>query len=121
MTLDELSAWARSRALPVAACVTGKVRPDHLIGEASREELAALVFVLAAAADQAKLRALVAAGGDGRLLPTDRALMLRTAHTEAQRLRRGHQEVPRRLGLLEREYWRTLKRKAAAKGSDRAA
>jgi hypothetical protein len=112
-----LLAWAKSRALPVTSCVTARLRPDHLIGEASREELLALVVVLAEAADPVKLRAVVTATDEGPHL-TDRDWQLRAAHTEATRLRRANLRVPAALQRLEREYWSG--RKNAAKG-ERAA
>lgn len=102
-----LMARARSLAIPVHSCVTARIRPDHLIGEeaASRDELAALVILLAEAADPARLRAVVNATEDGPDV-TDEELRLRTAHAQSGVLRRAGQPVPLRLRLLDSEYRR---------------
>jgi len=60
-----LIARAKSLAIPVASCVAARLRPDHLLRDASRDELAALVIVLAEAADPVVLREVVKAQDDG--------------------------------------------------------
>lgn len=101
-----LIAQAKSRAVPVASCVTAGLRPDHLLSERTWEELAALVIVLAAAADHTKLAAIVAEPDDGKPLPGTREMALRKAHAEVTRLRNHSLPVPQRLLVLEREYQR---------------
>jgi hypothetical protein len=114
-----LIAWAKAKAVPVTSCVTARLHPDHLIGNASRAQLAALVIVLAEAADPGKLRAVAETSDDGRPAITDRALMLRRAHTEFRALSRDGAPVPGRLRILEREYQREARRRQV--GAERAA
>lgn len=94
---------AKSLAIPVASCVAARIRPDHLIGNASWEELAALVVVLAEAADPVRLRAVVDAREDGPDI-TDRDVMLRKAHAHAVALRKAGMAVPVRVRALDNEY-----------------
>lgn len=61
-----LIAAAKSAAVPVASCVAARVPPDHLLEGRSWEELAALVIVLAEAADPVRLRAITEEPEDGR-------------------------------------------------------
>lgn len=101
----ELIAGAKQIAVPVASCVAGGVRPDHLLGGKSRDELLALVVVLAEAVDHGKLNVLVRLPGDEGLTPESlREAMLRRAHTEVWRLREAGQEIPPDLHVLEDEY-----------------
>lgn len=60
-----LIARAKRLAVPVASCVAASVRPDHLLRDASRDELAALVIVLAEGSDPVRLREVCRAGDDG--------------------------------------------------------
>ena len=117
-----LMARARSLAIPVHSCVSARIRPDHLIGPeaASRDELAALVILLAEAVDPARLRAVVAASEDGPDF-TDEDVRLREAHRQVNALRRAGRPVPLRLGALDSRY--RMKRRAAAAeaGDERAA
>jgi hypothetical protein len=116
-----LIAGAKSRAVPVASCVTAGLRPDHLLNERTWEELAALVIVLAAAADHQKLADIVAAPDDGKPLPGARERALRKAHAEVTRYRSRGMPVPQRLLVLEREYQRLHPRPGTAAAAVRAA
>lgn len=117
-----LISWAKRNAVPVHSCVTASLRPDHLIGEASPEQLAALVAVLAAAADPARLRQVTEAPGDVIPVARDRGYVLRYARKEAARLRRAHEPVPREIRRLELEYWQErYRQKIAAREGRRAA
>jgi hypothetical protein len=118
-----LMARARSLAIPVHSCVTARIRPDHLIGReaASRDELAALVILLAEAADPARLRAVVEAVED-ELPAVDEAARLRTAHAQVQALRAAHRRVPAGLRVLDAEYHQRRRRlRGADSGGRRAA
>jgi hypothetical protein len=108
-----LMARARSLAIPVHSCVTARIRPDHLIGRdaASRDELAALVILLAEAADPVRLRAVVNATEDGPDV-TDGELRLREGHAQVNALRRAGRPVPLALRVLDSQYRRG--REAAA-------
>jgi hypothetical protein len=109
-----LIARAKSIAIPVASCVAARVRPDHLIGDLSRDELAALVLVLADAADPVALRAVTQATEDGPDI-TDEDIRLRKAHAHAQALRDAGKAVPARVRALDRQYRvRTDARRMAA-------
>jgi hypothetical protein len=102
-TRAALIAWAKRKAVPVASCVNAGVCPDHLLEGASGHELAALVIVLAAAADPVRLREVLAAGDDGT--PAEVAEeALRWAHAEVRRLRDGGQPIPGPLARLEHRY-----------------
>jgi len=125
MTPEERAALivrAKQLAPPVAACVAARLRPDHLLRDATRDELAALVIVLAEAVDRAVLRVVAAAGEDGPVV-TDRTMLLRRAHREANRLREKGEPVPLRVGVLENEYQEMVRaaRKGAREGRRRAA
>lgn len=114
---DSLIARAKRLATPVVSSVAANIRPDHLIGDASREQLAALVVVLAEAADLVKLRAVVEATEDGPDL-TDRDVLLRAAHAHAIALRRLGEPVPARVRMMDNEYRAVRKqaRETVAKG-----
>lgn len=101
---DALIARAKSAAVPVASCVAARIAPAHLIGGMSRDELAALVIVLAEAADPVRLRAVTRATDDGTPGVTDLDLRLRAAHAEAQRLRYNGQPVPQVMRRLDGIY-----------------
>lgn len=62
---DALIARAKALAIPVASCVAASIRPDHLLSVRSRDELMALVIVLAEATHPVRLREAVRAGDDG--------------------------------------------------------
>jgi len=110
MTPKPLNPRARALdlAIPVASCAGAGVGTGHLLAGLSREELAALVGVLALAAssDPVRLRSVVA-GGDGMTAPmVSRAALLRKGHAEAVRLRSAGREVPRPVRVLDGEYRR---------------
>lgn len=108
---DDLISWAKRRAVPVASCVAARIRPDHLIGDATRKELLALVLVLAEAADPVTLRAVVGASEDGPDI-TDEDVRLLKAHAHAEALRKAGMPLPVQVRALDSEYRR--RRKAAA-------
>jgi hypothetical protein len=104
---DALIARAKRLAVPLASCVAARILPDHLIGTASRAELAALVLVLAEAADPVTLRAVVQATETGPdITPVD--VMLRKAHAHAEALRSAGLPVPPRVRALDGQYRRRL-------------
>ena len=117
----------RSRALdlaiPVASCAGAGVGTGHLLAGLSRDELAALVDVLALAAssDPVRLRAVVSAGDGMTPAMISREVLLRKAHTAANRLRRAGEVVPPRLRVLDGEYRREREKTAPRKGRRRAA
>ena len=114
---------ARDLAIPVASCAAAGVGTGHLLDGLTRDELTALVnlLALAASADPVRLRAVVA-GGDG-ITPAmiSREVLLRRAHAEAVRLRAAGREVPRRVRVLDSEYREDRKRAAATRGRRHAA
>lgn len=117
-----LIARAKSLAPGVASCVAARLRPDHLLSERSRDELMAVIIVLAESHDPTLLRAVCAApGDDGRADSSFREAMLRRAHTQAEARRRANLVVPERLKMLEREYYREAKRAVARRGRGNAA
>ena len=86
MTLDRrdaLVAAAKARATAVVSCVHARLSPSHILGKCTRDDLQALVIVLAEAADPAVLRAVVAATEDGPVV-TDLMVRLRRAHRSAR-------------------------------------
>ena len=115
-----LIARAKSLAVPVASCVAARIRTDHLIGELSRDGLAALVLVLADAVDPVALRVVAAMTEDGPDI-TDEDVMLRKAHAHAQALRDAGMQVPSRVAVLERRYQKRVREKRAAAGEAAAA
>ena len=116
---NDLIAQAKRLAVPVASCVAARIRADHLIGGRTREELAALVLVLAEAADPVTLRAVVNAAEDGPDI-TDEDVRLMKAHAHAVALRKAGMPVPNQVRVLDSEYRR--RRKAAAEaGTEQAA
>jgi hypothetical protein len=100
---DALIARAKSLAVPVASCVAARISPAHLIGEATRDELAALVVVLAEAADPVALRMITSATEDGPDF-TDEDVRLRKAHAHAKALRDAGYPVPAHVLRLDRQY-----------------
>lgn len=108
---EELITWAKRNAVPVHACVTAGICPDHLLGKASRNRLAALVIVLAECASPQRLKAVTEAPGDLGMPALSREDALRQAHAEYARLCRAGEPVPYRLRLLEREYRLSNKRR----------
>lgn len=113
---DALVARAKSLAVPVTSCVAARIPPAHLIGDMTRDELAALVIVLAEAVDPVRLRTTVRAVDDGAPGLTDLDLKCRAAHTEAGRLRSRRLPVPPAVSRLDGIYRSRLKatRKADA-------
>ncbi len=111
---------AKSLAVPVASCVAASLRPDHLLADATWDELAALVIVLAEAADRQCLQAIAAAGEDQCAVTGLHELRLRQAHTEVRRLRKdgiAAEDMPQYLVRLEREYQRVSKRRRRAEAA----
>ena len=115
---------ARSRALdlaiPIASCAGAGISTGHLTADLSREELAALVDLLALAAsgDPVRLRALVAAG-DGitpALYGTEEE-RLRAAHAALRRLDRAGLPVSVELKAADGRYRAMLRERR----TDRAA
>jgi hypothetical protein len=106
-----LIARAKSLAVPVASCVAGSLPPAHLLESLSRDEMAALIVVLAEAADPTRLRVVVEASDDGRPEVGQQELMLRRAHREFSRIRREGGEPTARLARLERAYQAGAKRR----------
>ncbi len=100
---------AKSLAGPVASCVAARVRTDHLLSGLSWDELAALVVVLADAADPVWLREVTVSGDDEPPL-SKREVLLRKAHARAVALRAAGMEVPAEVRLLDSEYRRDRKR-----------
>ncbi len=119
----QLIAAAKNIAVPVHSCVAANLRPDHLLAARTREELMAVVIVLAEAADPVRLRAVTLAPGDEGMPVIDRVAALRAGHSEYVRLHRAGSEVPLRVRLAEREYRQENKRRleAAAREGERAA
>ena len=116
-------ARARDLAIPVASCMAAGVGTGHLLDGLTRDELAALVNLLALAAstDPVRLRAVVTAGDGITPAMISREVLLRKAHAEAVRLRSAGREVPRPVRVLDSEYRREREKAAARKGGRRAA
>lgn len=116
-------ARALDLAIPVASCAAAGVGTTHITATASRDELAALVDVLALAAssDPVRLRAVVAAGDGITPAMISREVLLRRAHTAANRLRRDGFEVPARLRVLDGEYRREREKLTGRKGRGKTA
>ena len=114
---------ARDLAVPVASCAAAGIGTAHLLAPLSRDELAALVDVLALAvsSDPVRLRAVVAAGDGITPAMISREAVLRKGHAEAVRLRAAKREVPASVRVLDTEYRESRKRAAAARGKRRAA
>ena len=102
-TRATLIAWAKRKAVPVTSCVNAGICPEHLLEGASGHELAALVIVLAAAADPVRLREVLAAGDDGTPAGVAEEA-LKWAHAEVRRLRDAGQPIPAALARLEHRY-----------------
>lgn len=106
-TRAALIAAAKARATAVVSCVQARLSPHHVLDTCSRDDLVALVAVLAEAVDPIVLRAVVSVrDDDGRPDLDRRDAMLRKAHTEVVLLVRRGQAVPDRLRNLDREYRR---------------
>ncbi len=105
-----LIARAKSAAIPVSSCVAARISPAHVIGGMTRDELAALVIVLAEAADPVRLRVVAQAVDDGAPDLTDLDLRYRAAHAEAQRLRSARLPVPNGVRALDNAYRESRKR-----------
>lgn len=116
-----LLAAAKQAALPVATCVHNRIRPAHLLRDKTRDELYALVIVLAEAADLAAVFE-VANMPEGGAEEAARVVVLRKAHAKAEAFRGMRRTVPEHLAVLERDYWRWRKREQrAGRGRSRAA
>jgi hypothetical protein len=111
-----LIARAKRAAVPVASCVAASISPAHIVGGMSRDELLALVVVLAEAADPVRLRTVVQAADDGLPGVTDLELQYRAAHAEAVRLRTAGLPVPLAVRALDSAYRRS--REQADRGPD---
>jgi hypothetical protein len=99
-------ARARSLAIPVASCVAAGIGTGHLTDDLSRDELLALVAVLAEAADPVAVRD----SAQGRHPVTEeRAALLRAARAQGEACRKAGRERPPHVAALEREYWRNRK------------
>jgi len=103
-----LIARAKRAAVPVANCVAGRLKSGHITGEMTREELEALIIVLAEAADHALLREVCATDDDDGQ-PDATPADLRRAHTEAGRLRRDGMVVPNSIRILDNAYHEALR------------
>ena len=114
MAVVNPQARARDLAIPVASCMAAGVGTGHLLDGLTRDELAALVNLLAFAAstDPVRLRAVVTAGDGMTPAMISREVLLRRAHAEAVRLRKAKREVPERVMVLDNEY-RGGRKKAA--------
>jgi hypothetical protein len=106
---------AKAVAVPVVSCVAASLRPDHLLADFGRDEMAALVIVLAESADLTRLRAVVAARDDGVPVTGLAEVRLRHAHAEVWRLTNlcgvKYADLPAGLKRLERDYQRMAKQK----------
>lgn len=71
-----LVACAKSVAVPVASCVAASVPPAHLLDAMTRDELAALVVVLAEAADHDRLGEIVSASDEPEREPAGEGALL---------------------------------------------
>ena len=112
-----LVAAAKARATAVVSCVQSRLSPCHILDRCSRDDLVALVVVLAEAADPAVLRAVVdVRDDDGRPDLTRLDAKLREAHSQVVMLVRRKQHVPQQLRVLDREYRR---RNREAEGQQR--
>jgi hypothetical protein len=100
---DALIARAKFVAPVVVKCVEGRLSPGHITRKLSREEIEALVLVLADAVDPVRLRVVVSADEDGPDV-TDRDLLLRRAHADAKAYRRDGKPVPEHVRRLDNEY-----------------
>jgi len=104
---------AKRIAVPVVSCVRADIRFGHLTQNLSREGLLALVAVLAASADNVKLKAVTQAPGDQGLPPGDEEEALRAAHAEYVRLRRAGFDVPFEARVADGEYRAGVRRRKA--------
>jgi len=111
---------AKQLALPVVNCVRADIRYGHLTAGLSREELLALVTVLADCASPERLAVVTRAPGDLGMPPDPEAL--RRAHAERVRLMRAGLPVPHRVRALDGQYRADVRRRriAAAEESNAA-
>jgi hypothetical protein len=68
---------AKALAVPVASCVRAGIPHGHLTAALSRDELQALIVVLAESASPERLHAVTRAPGDTGMPPADREYVLR--------------------------------------------
>jgi hypothetical protein len=109
-------ARARDLAIPVTSCAAAGVGTGHLLDGLTRDELTALVnlLALAASADPVRVRVVVAAGDGVTPVLVSREVLLRRGHAEAVRLRAAGRVVPRPVRVLDSEYRESRKRARAA-------
>ena len=95
MTIHDPAALARARSLavPISSCLAAGLPVGHLTGDATRDELAALVSLLGFAADPVRLRAVIAAEDGATAELVSRKVLLRGAHAQYQASRR-HPALP---------------------------
>ena len=114
MTRQNPRARALDLAIPVASCAAAGIRATHLLADASRDELLALVGILAAAADPVRLRTAIRHPGEAAMSPEARTETLRRAHAAFTRLTRAGLPIPYDLRVLDSEYQADVKRRRAA-------
>ena len=102
---------AKRVAVPVVNCVQARIRISHLTEGLSRDDLLALVAVLADCADQEKLRIVTSAPGDEGMPPAGRGEVLRAAHAERVRLDRAGLPVPFGVRMLDSQYRSDVRRR----------
>jgi hypothetical protein len=122
-------AAAKRKACAVVNCVAAKnARGVRLHLGGLDPEVAALVLVLAEAADPARLAAVCAAVDDGtpaepRRVPesdSERLERLKVAHSTAARFKAAGEPLCSEIEALEREYARNRKRAQRARAADAA-
>ena len=92
-----LIAWAKARAMLIVPRVAARVSVDHILSDASWEQLATLVIVLAESVDPVRLRE-VAIARDIMVAPdADPDMTGKLALAEYRRLRAHHLPVPPRI------------------------
>jgi hypothetical protein len=109
---SRLIARAKGLAVPVASCVTADICPAHLLSGLSRDELRALVIVLADCASRDRLRIVTASPGDLGMPPHRDAL--RAAHAERRRLERAGLPVPFAVRAADGQYQADVRRRRIA-------
>ena len=119
---EALVVRAKRIVAPVVNCVQAGIRIGHLTQALSREDLLALIAVLADCADHERVRAVTSAPGDLGMPPAGREDVLRAAHAESMRLYRADLPVPFQVRVLDGQYqqYRARKARAAGEASDAA-
>jgi hypothetical protein len=114
-TRASLIAAAKARATAVVSCVQARLSPHHVLDTCSRDDLVALIMILAEAADPGILRAVVTvAEDDGRPDLTRHQAKLREAHSQAVQLRKARQPIPEQIRVLDNAYRLAQKQEQAA-------